>query len=131
MTFTISGTQPEASISGNSLPELVSQAQELLLQIRQHPQFKGLRFDCDVAFGDVKQYFNYLEWAANADSEVSQYGSDKHFSLSLGSGERVRGKGERMYSKPFPFPLYPLTEPYWEVSRFEGFTEWQLTLEKI
>ena len=34
-----------------------------------------------------------------------QYGSDKHFSLSLGSGERVRGKGERMYSKPFPFTL--------------------------
>ncbi|BBD66745.1 hypothetical protein NIES4072_59800 [Nostoc commune NIES-4072] len=25
--------------------------------------------------------------------EVYQYGSDKHFSLSLWSGERVRGKG--------------------------------------
>ncbi|WP_257236532.1 hypothetical protein [Nostoc sp. 'Peltigera malacea cyanobiont' DB3992] len=47
MTFTISGTQPEASISANSLSELVSQVQELLLQIRQHPQFKGLRFDCE------------------------------------------------------------------------------------
>lgn len=44
MTFTISGTEPEASISANSLPELVSLAQELLGQIRQHPQFKGLRF---------------------------------------------------------------------------------------
>jgi hypothetical protein len=73
MTFTISGTEPEVNISANSLPELVSQAQELLLQIRQHPQFKGLRFDCDVAFGDVKQYFNYLEWAANADSEVAKF----------------------------------------------------------
>jgi len=73
MSFTISGTQPEASISGNSLPELVSQAQELLGQIRQHPQFKGLRFDCDVALGDVKQYFNYLEWAANADLEISKF----------------------------------------------------------
>jgi hypothetical protein len=75
MTFTISGTQPEASISANSLPELVSQAQELLLQIRQHPHFKGLRFDCDVAFGDVKQYFNYLECAANADLEVVRFES--------------------------------------------------------
>ena len=73
MTFTLSGTEPEASISANSLPELVSQAQELLSQIRQHPQFKGLRFDCDVAFGDVKQYFNYLEWAASGDSEVAKF----------------------------------------------------------
>ncbi|MDZ7970391.1 MAG: hypothetical protein RM368_36600 [Nostoc sp. DedSLP03] len=61
-------------MSNNSLPELVSQAQELLGQIRQHPQFKTLRFDCDVALGDVRQYFNYLEWAANnADSEASRF----------------------------------------------------------
>ncbi|WP_223278543.1 hypothetical protein [Nostoc sp. 'Peltigera membranacea cyanobiont' 232] len=72
MTFTISGTESEVNMSANSLLELVSQAQELLGQIRQHPQFKGLRFDCDVALGDVKQYFNYLEWAANADLEVSR-----------------------------------------------------------
>ncbi|WP_242054383.1 hypothetical protein [Nostoc sp. FACHB-888] len=73
MTFTISGIEPEVSMSANSLPELVSLAQELLIQIRQHPQFKGLRFDCDVALGDVKQYFNYLEWAATADLEVSRF----------------------------------------------------------
>ncbi|MHC5854915.1 hypothetical protein [Nostoc sp.] len=73
MTFTISGTQAEVNMSANSLPELVSQAQELLLQIRQHPQFKGLRFDCDVAIGDVKQYFNYLEYAATADLEVANF----------------------------------------------------------
>ncbi len=73
MTFTISGTEPEVNMNANSLPELVSQAQELLLQIRQHPQFKGLRFDCDVAIGDVKQYFNYLEWAATTDLEVSRF----------------------------------------------------------
>ena len=73
MTFTISGTEPEVNISANSLPELVFQAQELLLQIRQHPQFKGLRFDCDVAFGDVKQYFNYLEYAATADLDTSKF----------------------------------------------------------
>ncbi|MBE8988062.1 hypothetical protein IQ275_12885 [Nostoc sp. LEGE 12450] len=60
-------------MSGNSLPELVAQAQELLGQIRQHPQFKGLRFDCDIALGDVKQYFNYLEWAANAELEVFRF----------------------------------------------------------
>jgi hypothetical protein len=73
MTFTISGTESEVNMSANSLLELVSQAQELLGQIRQHPQFKGLRFDCDVAIGDVKQYFNYLEWAATTDLEVSRF----------------------------------------------------------
>ncbi|MBC6432342.1 hypothetical protein FM036_16870 [Nostoc sp. HG1] len=75
MTFTISGTEPEVNMSGNSLPELVSQAQELLGQIRQHPQFKGLRFDCDVAIGDVKQYFNYLQYyserSVSSDLQVS------------------------------------------------------------
>ncbi|MBG1271059.1 hypothetical protein F8S12_34190 [Nostoc sp. WHI] len=60
-------------MSGNSLPELVAQAQELLGQIRQHPQFKGLRFDCDVAIGDIKQYFNYLEWAVASNSEVAKF----------------------------------------------------------
>ncbi|MBD2730744.1 hypothetical protein H6G96_31610 [Nostoc sp. FACHB-892] len=67
MTFTLSDIKPEVSINANSLPELVFQAQELLEQIRQHPQFKGLRFDCDVAFGDVKQYFNCLECAVVVD----------------------------------------------------------------
>jgi hypothetical protein len=71
MTSIILGIQPD--ISGNSLPELVSQAQELLVQIRQHPHFKSLRFDCDVALGDVKQYFNYLEYAATADLEVANF----------------------------------------------------------
>lgn len=75
MTFTISGTEPEVNMSGNSLLELVSQAQELLGQIRQHPQFKGLQFDCDVAIGDVKQYFNYLQYyserSASSDLQVS------------------------------------------------------------
>jgi hypothetical protein len=73
MTFTLSGTELEVNMSANSLPELVFQAQELLGQIRQHPQFKGLRFDCDVAFGDVKQYFNYLEWAASGNSEIANF----------------------------------------------------------
>lgn len=73
MTFTISGIEPEVNISANSLPELVSQAQELLIQIHQHPEFKSLCFDCDVALGDVKQYFNYLEWATNSGSEVSRF----------------------------------------------------------
>ncbi|WP_223265309.1 hypothetical protein [Nostoc sp. 'Peltigera membranacea cyanobiont' 210A] len=73
MTFTISGIEPEVNMSANSLTELVCQARELLGQIRQHPDFKGLRFDCDVAFGDVKQYFNYLEWAAGVDLEASTF----------------------------------------------------------
>lgn len=71
MKSTILGIQPE--ISSHSLPELVSQAQELLVQIRQHPEFKGLRFDCDVAIGDVKQYFNYLESAVASDSGLPNF----------------------------------------------------------
>ncbi|MHC5722773.1 MAG: hypothetical protein ACYTXY_01190 [Nostoc sp.] len=42
-------------LSGNFLPELVSQAQELLVQIRQHPQFKGLRFDRHSTRGKHKR----------------------------------------------------------------------------
>ena len=65
------------------LPELIAQSQQLLTEIEKHPQFQTLRFDCDVAFGDVKQYFNYLEWAANADLDTSKSeGLTPMFSLS-------------------------------------------------
>lgn len=45
------------------LPELIAQSQQLLAQIRQHPQFKILRFDCDVTAGDVSQFFNTLQYS--------------------------------------------------------------------
>jgi len=48
------------------LPELISQAQQLLTQIRQHPQYKALQIDCDVTVGDVSQFFNTLQWSATA-----------------------------------------------------------------
>lgn len=48
------------------LPELIALAQQLLTQIRQHPQYQGLQFDCDVTFGDVSQFFNTLQWSAKA-----------------------------------------------------------------
>ena len=54
-------------MSTQPLSELIAQSQQLLAEIRNHPQFKGLRFDCDVAFGDVKQYFNCLECAVAVD----------------------------------------------------------------
>ncbi|BAZ03332.1 hypothetical protein NIES37_73450 (plasmid) [Tolypothrix tenuis PCC 7101] len=50
------------------LPELVAQAQQLLTQIRQHPQYQRLNFDCDVTLGDVSQFFNTLQWEASAST---------------------------------------------------------------
>lgn len=47
------------------LPELISQSQKLLSEIRNHPQFKGLHFDCDVSLGDVVQFFNFLQYEAS------------------------------------------------------------------
>ncbi|MBD2169085.1 hypothetical protein H6G04_32460 [Calothrix membranacea FACHB-236] len=51
-----------------ALPELVAQAQQLLTQIRQHPQYQKLNFDCDVTLGDVSQFFNTLQWEAAAST---------------------------------------------------------------
>ncbi|MBD2358748.1 hypothetical protein H6G41_29835 [Tolypothrix sp. FACHB-123] len=48
------------------LPELIALAQQLLIQIRQHPQFQGLQMNCDVTLGDVSQFFNTLQWEASA-----------------------------------------------------------------
>jgi hypothetical protein len=48
------------------LPELIAQAQQLLIQIRQHPQFLALQIDADVTIGDVTQFFNALGWEATA-----------------------------------------------------------------
>lgn len=50
-------------MSTQPLSELVEQSQQLLAQIRQHPQFKILRFDCDVTVGDVSQFFNTLQYS--------------------------------------------------------------------
>lgn len=57
-----------------SLPELIAQSQELLVQIRQHPQFKILRFDCDVTVGDVSQFFNTLQYST-VELDVSRFES--------------------------------------------------------
>jgi hypothetical protein len=54
-----------------SLPELIAQSQQLLSQIRQHPQFKLLRFDCDVTAGDVSQFFNTLQYSSTTGLDVS------------------------------------------------------------
>ncbi len=58
-----------------ALPELIAQSQELLIQIRQHPQFKVLHFDCDVTLGDVSQFFNALEWEASTTTglEITRF----------------------------------------------------------
>ncbi|MBD2303608.1 hypothetical protein [Nostoc sp. FACHB-190] len=47
-----------------SLPELIDESQNLLAQIKEHPQFRNLRFDCDVTLGDVIQFFNFLQYEA-------------------------------------------------------------------
>ncbi len=57
------------------LHQLVAQAQELLIQIRQHPQYQALQIDADVTIGDVTQFFNTLQWQATASSvDVSRVG---------------------------------------------------------
>ncbi|MBD2303314.1 hypothetical protein [Nostoc sp. FACHB-190] len=57
------------------LPELIAQAQQLVIQIRQHPQYQRLNFDCDVTLGDVSQFFNTLQWEAAASTvDVSREG---------------------------------------------------------
>ncbi len=57
------------------LPELVAKAQELLIQIRQHPQYQALQIDADVTIGDVTQFLNVLGWEATASTvDVSRVG---------------------------------------------------------
>ncbi len=57
------------------LPELIAQAQQLVTQIRQHPQYQRLQFNCDVTLGDVSQFFNALQWEATACTvDVSREG---------------------------------------------------------
>jgi hypothetical protein len=58
-----------------SLPELIAQAQQLLIQIRQHPQYQKLEFNCDVTLGDVSQFLNALQWESAACTvDVSREG---------------------------------------------------------
>lgn len=62
-------------MNAQPLPELIAQAQELLTQIRQHPQYQRLQFNCDVTLGDVSQFFNTLQWEAAASTvDVSREG---------------------------------------------------------
>ncbi|MBU7586997.1 MAG: hypothetical protein KAF91_29800 [Nostoc sp. TH1S01] len=44
-----------------SLSQLMLQAQQLLTQIDQHPQYQALQIDCDVTLSDVRQFFNTLQ----------------------------------------------------------------------
>lgn len=55
-------------MNASPLPELIAKSQELLREIRQHPQFRVLNFDCDVTLGDVSQFFNSLQHEATACS---------------------------------------------------------------
>ncbi|MBD2168913.1 hypothetical protein H6G04_31550 [Calothrix membranacea FACHB-236] len=50
------------------LPELIALAQQLLSEIRQHPQYQNLQVDCDVTLGDVSQFFNTLQWETTAST---------------------------------------------------------------
>jgi hypothetical protein len=43
-----------------SLPELINQAQQLMTQIRQHPNFKALNYSPDVTIADAYQALNEL-----------------------------------------------------------------------
>ncbi|MBW4558722.1 MAG: hypothetical protein KME59_22890 [Trichormus sp. ATA11-4-KO1] len=54
------------------LPELISQAQQLLTQIRQHPQYQGLQIDCDVTVGDVSQYWKLIHLGLQAPQFIDE-----------------------------------------------------------
>ncbi|RCJ20533.1 hypothetical protein A6770_31455 [Nostoc minutum NIES-26] len=57
-------------MSHEPLPELINQAQQLLTQIRQHPQFKALDFHPDVNVADAQQVLTELDWELQAHSTV-------------------------------------------------------------
>jgi hypothetical protein len=54
-------------MSVESLPKLVSQAQEILTQIRQHPRFKHLQYSPDLSISDACQALGYLQWELEAE----------------------------------------------------------------
>ncbi|MCG6133970.1 MAG: hypothetical protein MET45_04830 [Nostoc sp. LLA-1] len=52
------------------LPELINQAQELLAQIRKHPDFKTLKYHPDVTLGDAEQALIELQSQTLLSSEA-------------------------------------------------------------
>lgn len=50
-----------------NLAELVSQAQSLLTQIREHPRFKHLQYSPDLSISDACQALGYLQWELEAE----------------------------------------------------------------
>ncbi|MEA5504848.1 hypothetical protein VB735_17390 [Halotia wernerae UHCC 0503] len=52
-----------------SLPELISQCQELLSEICQHPEYKALDYHPDVTLGDATQALNELNWSVDSANE--------------------------------------------------------------
>jgi hypothetical protein len=53
-----------------SLPELISQCQELLSEICQHPEYKALDYHPDVNLGDATQALNELNWSVDSFSNT-------------------------------------------------------------
>ena len=54
------------------LPELIFQAQQLLTQIRQHPQFQALDYHPDLSIGDAIQALNELSFSALPSQQALQ-----------------------------------------------------------
>ncbi|MBH8577080.1 hypothetical protein I8752_29680 [Nostocaceae cyanobacterium CENA369] len=59
-------------MSSQPLPDLIAQAQQLLTQIRQHPQFQALDYHPDLSIGDAIQALNELSFSALPSSEPLQ-----------------------------------------------------------
>jgi len=57
-------------MSHEPLPELISQAQQLLTQIRQHPTFKALDYHPDVNVADAQQALLELRWELTGHTNV-------------------------------------------------------------
>ena len=49
-------------MNNQPLPELINQAQQLLTQIHQHPQYKAIEYHPDLSIGDAIQALNELRF---------------------------------------------------------------------
>lgn len=60
----------EVQMNTQALPELINQAQQLLTQIRQHPQYKALDYHPDVNVADAQQALTELVFELAVHSKV-------------------------------------------------------------
>jgi hypothetical protein len=53
----------------NSLSELANQAQQVIQEITQHPEYQQLEYSPDVTIGDAQQAILELQWGLEEGSK--------------------------------------------------------------